>query len=204
VAIHPNEWASAGPDDWASVVAMARTGDLVAIGETGLDRHWNRTPFDAQIEALHRHLDLAQERELPVILHVRDCFPDMIEQLQKRGGAVRGVLHSFTGTADDARAVLALGLHVSFAGMLTFKNAALDALREVAGQIPLDRLLVETDAPYLSPHPHRGQRNEPAYVALTAQVLADACGLSLPDLAEATTHNAQALFGLEDRSILAG
>jgi TatD DNase family protein len=204
VAIHPNEWGEASSGDWATVEDLARSSpEVVAIGETGLDRHWDRTPFDAQVDAFHRHLDLAESLGLPVILHARDCFPDMIGQLERRGTPVRGVLHSFTGHGDDARAILELGLHISFAGMITFTSKALDPLRAVAATVPLERLLVETDAPYLAPHPHRGRRNEPAHVVLTAQTVATARGMSLGELARATTANAIALFGLQNRARLA-
>jgi TatD DNase family protein len=196
VGIHPNDAADAGPDDWDQIVAMAEAGGAVALGETGLDRCWDRTPFAVQQDYFDRHLDLGRERGLPVIIHCRDCPGDVIAQVARQGHPVRGVLHSFTSSWDDAQALLELGLYLSFAGMITFANRALDPLRDVAARVPIDRLLVETDSPYLSPHPYRGKTNEPARVAVTAACLANLRGISLSQLAAATTANAQRLFGL--------
>jgi TatD DNase family protein len=132
-----------------------------------------------------------------VVIHCRDAGPDVVRVLRAefdRGGPVRGVMHSFTGDAETARACLDLGLHLSFAGMLTYKSAA--DLRGVAGLVPPDRLLVETDSPYLAPVPVRGKRNEPAFVAHTAACLAGLAGMSVEELAAATTRNARELFGI--------
>jgi TatD DNase family protein len=131
-----------------------------------------------------------------VVIHCRDCQRDLIDQMKQLGRPVRGVQHSFTGTWDDARAFLDLGLHLSFAGMLTYTNRSLDALRDVAARVPLDRILVETDSPYLSPHPFRGRTNEPARVVLTARRLAEVRGLPVEEIARITTHNARSLFRL--------
>jgi TatD DNase family protein len=196
VGIQPNHIAEAAPEDWPRVVALAAEPRVVAVGETGLDRHWDFTPFPRQQDAFERHLALAHERGLPVVIHCRDCERDVIAQLTGLGRPVRGVLHSFTGTWDDAQALLDLGLHLSFAGMVTFENKKLDALRQVAARIPADRLLVETDSPYLSPHPHRGQSNEPARIALTAARLARVRGVSPDELARSTSANARHLFAL--------
>jgi TatD DNase family protein len=202
VGIQPNHVAEEAPEDWSRVVTLAAAPRVVAVGETGLDRHWDDTPFAQQQEAFERHLALAHERGLPVVIHCRDCERDVIVQLSGLGRPVRGVLHSFTGTWDDAQALLALGLHISFAGMVTFQNKALDVLRQVAARIPADRLLVETDSPYLSPHPHRGQTNEPARVALTAVRLAQVRGVSPDELARSTSANARHLFALPDGETL--
>lgn len=196
VGVHPNESADAKPGDWDAIEALAGEPGVVALGETGLDRHWDRAPFALQREWFDRHLALGQARDLPLVIHCRDCEGDIIDQLARRGRPVRGVLHSFTGDWDAARALLDLGLHLSFAGMLTFSNKKLDALREAATRVPLDRLLVETDSPYLSPHPFRGQTNEPARVALTAERLAQLRGLARDELARLTTENARRLFAL--------
>ena len=163
-----------------------------------MDRYWDRTPFPEQQEWFDRHLRLAHEHDLPIVIHCRDCQRDIIEQLRRLNRPVRGVMHAFTGTWDEAQAYLELGLHLSFAGMVTFTNKSLDALRDVAARVPLDRLLVETDSPYLSPHPCRGQTNEPARVALTAARLAEIRGLSPADFAQITTTNARSLFRLPD------
>jgi TatD DNase family protein len=197
VGIHPNHAAEAGEGDWEQIVRLAREARVVAIGETGLDRYWDHTPFAMQQEYFERHLALGRERGLPVVIHCRDCESDIIAQLERFGPPVRGVLHSFTGSGDDADAFLALGLHISFAGMVTYTSAKSDPLREVAARIPSERLLIETDSPYLSPHPFRGKTNEPARVVETARVLAWVRGVELEQIARETTANARRLFGLD-------
>ena len=198
VGVHPNDAAQAHEGDWERVVALLDRPGVVALGETGLDRYRDRTPFPQQQEWYDRHLAAAHARSLPVVIHCRNAERDIIEQLTRLGRPVRGVLHSFTGTWDDAQAFLDLGLYLSFAGMITFTNKALDPLRDVAARAPADRILVETDSPYLSPHPHRGQPNEPARAAFTAAKVAEVRGVSLDELAALTTRNARALFGLPD------
>jgi TatD DNase family protein len=196
VGVHPNDVAEAAEADWATIVELAGKPGVVAIGETGLDRYWDRTPFPQQQEWFDRHLAIADQRDLPAVIHCRDCQRDIIEQLRSLHRPVRGVMHSFTGTWSDAQSCLELGLHLSFAGMVTYTNKGLDALREVARRVPLDRLLVETDSPYLSPHPFRGQSNEPARVALTASRLAELHGLSVAEFSRVSTATAQNLFRL--------
>ncbi len=202
VGIHPNEAAEAGQGDWSSITGLSNSAGVVALGETGLDRYWDRTPFDEQQQWFDRHLRLAYEQNLPVVIHSRDCQSDIIAQLTKLNRSVRGVMHAFSGTWDDAQAYLELGLHLSFAGTVTFTNKSLDTLRDVASRIPLDRMLVETDSPYLSPHPCRRQTNEPARVVLTASRLAEIRGLSLEEFARITTNNARRLFCLPDEITL--
>ncbi len=194
VGIHPNHAAEADPDDWGRITELARSPEVVAIGETGLDKHWDFTPFPLQQEYFNRHLGLAEELGRPVIIHSRECMTDVIEQLTKRQRPIAGVLHSFTGSWDEAQTLLGLGLHLSFAGMITYRKKDLDDLREVAARVPLDRLLVETDAPYLSPEPYRGRMNEPARIVHTAQRIAELRGLDLAQFAAATTANARRLF----------
>jgi TatD DNase family protein len=196
VGIHPNDAAEVGRQDWPHIAELVKSSVVVAVGETGLDRYWNRTPFLEQQEWFDRHLALAHERDLPVVIHSRDCQADIIQQLERQNRPVRGVMHAFTGTWDDAQAYLELGLHLSFAGTVTFTNKSLDSLRAVAARVPEDRILVETDSPYLSPHPCRGKLNEPARVLLTATRLAEIRGLSLADLTRITTLNARGLFRL--------
>jgi TatD DNase family protein len=202
VGVHPNDASRATPGDWERVIELSRRNRVVAIGETGLDRYRDRTPFVVQQEWFARHLDLASARDLPVVIHCRDSLDDIIAQLTGLGRPVRGVLHSFTGDWEGARAVLDLGLHLSFAGMLTFANKSLDALRATAARVPLERLLVETDSPYLSPHPFRGQPNEPARVALTGARLAQIHGLAPAELIAITTANARQLFRLPADDVL--
>jgi TatD DNase family protein len=170
---------------------------VVALGETGLDRHWDYTPFPQQEDFFIRHLELARRKEMPVVIHCREAEADVIRLLREdfdRHGPVPGVMHSFTGDQATAEACLAMGLYLSFAGMVTYKNA--QGLRDVAARIPLDRLLVETDSPYLAPVPVRGKRNEPAYVIHTAACLASVHKVEPAMIAEKTTRNARALFHL--------
>ncbi len=197
VGIQPNHVAEAAPTAWDDVVALATRPGVVALGETGLDRYWDRAPFAQQEAYFARHLVLARSLGCGVVIHCREAEADVVRMLRDdfdRHGPVRGVMHSFTGDLDTARACLEMGLYISFAGMLTYKNAA--NLREVAARVPPERVLVETDCPYLAPVPVRGKRNEPAFVTHTAACLAGLLGLSVEALAELTTRNARALFGL--------
>jgi TatD DNase family protein len=197
VGIQPNHVAQRAKDDWDQVVALASRAEVVALGETGLDRYWDYTPFPEQEDYFARHLALARQLNRAVVIHCRQAEADVVRMLRadfERLGPVRGVMHSFTGDLVTAQACLAMGLYISFAGMVTYKNA--QALRAVAAQVPLDRLLVETDAPYLAPVPVRGQRNEPAFVRRTAVCLAEVKEVSLETIAEHSTRNARALFGI--------
>jgi TatD DNase family protein len=197
VGIQPNYCAQAKPSDWERIVKLAAAPKVVAIGETGLDRHWDYTPFEVQQDYFDRHLRLAQERHLPFIVHTRESDTDVLAMLRdahERGG-LRGVMHSFTGNSDTASKCMELGLHISFAGMVTFKKS--NDLRTVAAAIPNDRILIETDSPYLSPHPLRGKRNEPANLIHTAECLATTRGIGFEEFCAQTTKNARELFGLE-------
>jgi TatD DNase family protein len=197
VGIQPNNLSQAAPGDWDEVVRLSAHPAVRAIGETGLDRHWDYAPFDLQQEYFARHLALARDRGLAVVIHCREAEADVVSMLKsefERHGPIRGVMHSFTGDASTASQCIAMGLHISFAGMVTFKNA--HALREVALQIPPESLLVETDSPYLSPAPLRGKRNEPAHLVHTLKCLADLRGIEPETLAELTSRNAIKLFGL--------
>jgi TatD DNase family protein len=195
VGMQPNYLAEAKPDDWDRVVGMIGEAGVVAIGETGLDRYWDFTPFDVQQDYFDRHIRLSQERGLPFIVHMRDCDEDilmMLREAQKRG-PLNGVMHSFTGSRAMADECLAMGLYISFAGMVTFKKSV--ELRAVAAAVPDDRILVETDSPYLSPEPVRKmKRNEPANVRHTAERLAEVRGVTFEAFAAQTTANAKRLF----------
>jgi TatD DNase family protein len=196
VGIQPNHVAQAEATAWDEIARLVAQPGVVAVGETGLDRHWDYTPFAQQEEYFARHLDLARRHKLPVVIHCREAEADALSMLQddfNRHGPVRGVMHSFTGDLATAESCLQMGLYISFAGMVTYKNA--QSLRDVAAKIPLDRLLVETDSPYLAPVPVRGKRNEPAYVAHTAMCLAAVHQLSPDVLAQHATRNARMLFG---------
>lgn len=197
VGLQPNNLAEGQPGDWDKVVALVDRDRVVALGETGLDRYWDFTPFDHQEDYFARHLALAREKNLPVVIHCREAEADVLRMLKddyERHGPVQGVMHSFTGSLETMRQCVAMGLYISFAGMVTFKKS--EELRQVAAEVPLDRLLVETDSPYLAPVPNRGKRNEPAYVEHTARCLAEARQVSLEELAEQTTKNAIKLFNL--------
>jgi TatD DNase family protein len=197
VGIQPNDVAQAAPGDWDRVVALAASPGVVALGETGLDRFWDHTPFDQQQDYFDRHLRLSQQTGLPVVIHLRDCESEVLAMLAeaRTRGPLAGVMHSYTGTTEGALAAVELGLFVSFAGMVTYKKS--DELRRVAAAVPLDRLLIETDSPYLSPEPVRKvRRSEPAHVAHTARLLAEARGEPFEHFARQTTANAQRLFGL--------
>jgi TatD DNase family protein len=195
VGIQPNHVAQAAATDWDEVVQLAEAPGVVGIGETGLDRYWDYAPFPQQEDYFARHLDLARRKNLAVVIHCRDAEAEVVRMLRadfEKHGPVKGVMHSFTGNTSTAEACLAMGLHISFAGMVTYKNA--QNLRDVARTIPLDRLLVETDSPYLAPVPLRGKRNEPANAVHTAACLANVRNVAPDVIAEHTTRNARALF----------
>jgi len=195
VGIQPNYVAESASEDWLLIERLVGQPGVVAIGETGLDRHWDYTPFDQQRDYFDRHIRLAQQHDLPFVVHMRDCDDDILQMLReaRRRGPLSGIMHSFTGDSAMAAECVELGLHISFAGMVTFKKS--DALRACAATIPTDRLLLETDCPYLSPEPVRGKRpNEPAHLRHTAECVAKVRGVTLETLADQTTANAQALF----------
>jgi TatD DNase family protein len=193
--IHPNHVAEAAPEDWDAIVELANQPKVVALGETGLDLYWKDTPLPDQQDYFDRHIRLSQQLGLPLVIHQRESAAEILTMLReaRQRGPLSGIMHSFTGDEAMAAECVDLGLHISFAGMVTFKKS--DDLRQVAAAVPLDRLLVETDSPYLTPHPHRGQRpNEPALVVHTATCVAEERGMKLADLAAATTQNALTLL----------
>lgn len=195
VGVHPNS-AAGWQDDWIERLReLARHPKVVAIGEVGLDYYWDKTPAKTQHRALAAQLELAAELHLPVIIHNRNASADTLHLLSTSlliDSARPGVLHSFSGDWAAAEAALEMGFCLGFTGPLTYKKA--DELRDIAARAPLDRILVETDAPFLAPHPHRGRRNEPAHVRLVAERLAEVRGLTLEEVAGATTANALRLF----------
>jgi TatD DNase family protein len=198
VGMQPNYLAESKPGDWDRIVELVDKPGVVAIGETGLDRYWDFTPFAMQQDFFDRHLRLSQERDLPFIVHMRDCDDDILVMLREAyaRGPLRGVMHSFTGSQAMAEECLAMGLFISFAGMVTYKKS--DELRAIAAAVPNDRILVETDSPYLSPEPVRKiKRNEPAHVVHTAAKLAELRGTTLEQFAKQTTANAKRLFNIE-------
>lgn len=196
VGLHPNYVSAAQPGDWEKIVELMRAPKVVGIGETGLDKYWDYAPIDLQTEFFHRHLDLSRQLDLPFVVHCREAEAETLAVLQQHAaaGPLRGAMHSFCGSAETAAACLQMGMHLSFAGMVTFKKN--DSLRQLSITLPLDRLLVETDSPYLAPTPFRGKRNEPAHVRLTAACLAESRGISKEEVASITTQNARQLFRL--------
>ena len=200
VGIQPNYCAEAAEDDWQRIVAMADHRRVVALGETGLDRYWDYTPLDVQQDYFERHLRLAQQRDLPVVIHCREAADETLAMLREASsrGRLRAVLHAFGSDAATAAECLELGLYVSFAGNVSYTNKKFRPLREIAATIPDDRLLIETDSPYMVPHPLRGKqkRNEPAHLVHTAASLAELRGVGPDELSRQTTANARRLFGL--------
>ena len=195
VGIQPNSAAEAATSDFQLIEAMTAEPGVCAIGETGLDCYWNDTPIEMQHEYFDWHLQLCRDTSLPMVIHMRESGDLIVEQLRRQASVPPGIMHSFTGDLTLAHECLEMGLHISFAGMLTFKKS--DDLRAVAKNVPEDRLLIETDSPYLSPEPFRGKRpNEPARVEHTLRCLADIRAVSAEHLAEVTTANAKRLFGI--------
>lgn len=196
VGIHPNYCHEASPTDWQTVKSLIPHEKIVAIGETGLDDHWDFCPMDVQIDFFKKHIELSHQTGLPFIVHMRDCEPLMLETLESTRdahGKLNGIMHSFCGSLAAAHQCLEWGMHISFAGMVTYKKN--EELREIARSIPDDRLLIETDSPYLSPHPCRSQRpNTPALIRHTLQCLADARGVTRDHLAKVTMENATRLL----------
>jgi TatD DNase family protein len=192
--IHPNDAAEAAPDEWDRIVTLVHGGRVAAIGETGLDWYRTTAPPDVQRDFFDRHIRLAQETGLPLVIHTRESTRDCLAMLGDAvsRGPLAAILHSFTGTAAEAAEAVELGFFLGFAGMVTFRSAA--ELREVATTVPLERLLIETDSPFLSPEPLRGKRNEPANVVHTAACLALARGEPLEAFAAATTANARRVY----------
>jgi TatD DNase family protein len=200
IGIHPHDAAKLTPEIWAGLEALAKKERVVGIGETGLDYFYDHSPRQVQREVFERFLRLAVAVARPVICHVRDAHDDAAAVL--RAGPLPdagGVIHCFTGNVDDARRYLDLGLYLSFSGVLTFKKA--DDVRKAAAYAPADRIMVETDAPYLAPIPHRGERNEPAFVVKTLEALAQVRAAGVSSIAETTTANAFRLFRLAPPSI---
>ena len=194
VGVHPHE-ADAHPDLGASaLVAATSHPDVIAIGECGLDYYYDKSDRAAQRERFQAHIEAARETGLPLVVHTRDAEDDTAEMLERavNAGGVRGVLHCFTGTWELARKALDLGFYVSLSGIVTFKNA--QDLQHTARKLPADRLLVETDSPFLAPVPHRGRTCEPAFVADTARFVAELRGVAVETLAEQTTGNFFNLF----------
>lgn len=198
VGVHPHEAEKEPETTTAQLIELAQAPQVVGIGETGLDYYYEHSPRDVQQTVFRAHIAAARETGLPLIVHTRDADKDMVTILEDEmgKGAFSGVIHCFSAGADLAEKAVALGMYISFSGILTFKKA--DEIRAVAAVVPENRILVETDAPFLAPMPKRGKRNEPAYVAHTAARLAEVRGLTVDELAARTTENFLTLFAKID------
>lgn len=194
VGWHPHDAADCTAADLEWIEQLARTeSKVVAIGEMGLDYYWDNSPREVQKEVFRKQIALAKRVNKPIIIHDRDAHRDVVDILREEGAAdVGGVMHCFGGSAEIARECLAMNFYISFGGPLTFKNAKKP--KEVAAEVPLDRLLIETDAPYLTPHPFRGKRNESAYVHYVAESMAEIKGVSYEELCAITFANGKRLF----------
>lgn len=190
---HPTEAGSYDEKVEKFLIRHLTDDKVVALGEIGLDYHWMTSCEKTQEKVFRRQIDIAKQFDLPIVIHTRDALEDTYQILKNaKIPKAGGIMHSFSGEVSDAERFLDLGMHISLSGVVTFKKA--ESLREVAKIVPLDRLLVETDAPYLTPEPYRGKQNEPAYTFYTAKRIAEVRGMSFDDLAKATTDNATKLF----------
>jgi len=197
VGVHPHHAGKMEESWWPELRELAGKHKVVGIGETGLDYHYDYSPRDIQRQRFGEFIELGRDLGKPVICHVRDAHDDAKAILREHAAAELGcVIHCFTGTPEDARDYVAMGCYISFSGIVTFKGKKSDPLREAVREVPLDRILVETDCPYLSPQPWRGKRNEPAYVAHTAEVVAHEAGVDLAVLAKTTVATTRSLFSL--------
>lgn len=197
VGVHPNDCADFSATLLNEVRSLARHPKVVAIGEIGLDYYWRKVDHDTQARAFRAQLELAAEINKPVIIHSRDAAPDVVTLLEDftyHASRITGTLHSYFDDLEIAQRVFSLGFYIGVTGPITFKRS--DREREIVRQVRNDRLLLETDAPFLTPVPHRGERNEPAYVRYVAETIASARGQSLEEIARQSTQNAERLFGL--------
>lgn len=192
VGVHPHE-ASCG---MGGIEALLSEPEVVAVGECGFDLHYEHSPRDVQAEVFAAQIELAKAHDLALVVHTRSAWPETFAMFDEVGVPERTVIHCFTGGPDEARRCLDLGAYLSFSGIVTFKGAP--EVREAAAMCPLDRLLVETDAPWLAPVPHRGRSNQPAFVTLVAETVADAKGVQLAEVAECTWVNAARVYRLPD------
>jgi len=199
VGTHPHDSKDAREEDYDFFIGLSQKPKVVAFGEVGLDYYYSHSPHEVQRSVLEKFLGFSRTRKLPYIFHVRDAFPDFLKLIEKfQDGNLKGVVHCFTAGWAEAERVLELGLNISFTGILTFKKS--QALRDVAAKVPLERILLETDAPFLAPEGHRGKVNEPSFLLKTAQVLAEVKGVPLEEVGRITTANCRQLFGFPEVS----
>lgn len=196
VGWHPVDAIDMQPGDLEWIESLCKHEKVVAIGEIGLDYYWDKSPKDVQDRVFREQIRLARKLGMPIVIHNREAHQDILKVLrEEKASEVGGIMHCFSGSWETAKQCLDMNFHISFGGPVTFKNAKQP--KEVLAQVPLDRLLIETDAPYLTPHPYRGKRNETSYVRLVAETAAEIRGISLEELARITTENAIRLFGLK-------
>lgn len=201
VAVHPHDAKSWDENSADKLSKLARHPSVVAIGEIGLDFHYDFSPRGAQVQAFIEQLEVALQLNLPVVLHIRDAHKEALEIVRSLGASVRGVAHCFTGTWEEAKGWLDLGFYIGITGIVTFGRKA-ESVKEVAMKVPLDRILIETDAPYLAPSPNRGKRNEPAFLPLVAKTISEIRGITLNEVSETTFQNAFSLFGLREKVLM--
>jgi TatD DNase family protein len=195
VGWHPVDAIDMTNEDLAWIEELSSHPKVVALGEMGLDYHWDKSPKDVQKEVFRKQIHLAKKVKLPIIIHNREATQDIVDILREEGAEeVGGIMHCFSGSPEIAQECVDMNFYISLGGPVTFKNAKKP--KEVAQEIPLDRLLIETDCPYLAPHPNRGKRNEPAYVKLVAEQIAELKGISLEEVEKITTENANKLFNI--------
>lgn len=195
VGIHPQEASEYDSEDLEIIRKWSENPKVVAIGEIGLDYYYGKNNKEEQIKLFREQIKLASEMSLPVIIHMRDATEDTYNILKEFEGKVRGVMHCYSGSLEMSELFMELGYYISLAGVVTFKNAK--TAKEVAKNIPLERLLIETDSPYLTPEPNRGKRNEPKYVKHVADKICELRGISLVEFSEITRRNTEELFGLQ-------
>ena len=193
VGVHPHDAVTVDAAVLDGIEALTASPKVLAWGEIGLDFYYDNSPRDIQKSAFAAQLERVANLDLPVVIHTRDAEPETLALLERHRVPRGGHVHCFTGSLEMAEALLGMGFHIGFTGIVTFKKA--EALREVVAKVPLDRLLIETDSPYLAPHPNRGKRNEPAFVVHVAQAVADIKGLSLAEVVRATSANFYRLYG---------
>ncbi|MGI6092023.1 MAG: TatD family hydrolase [Veillonellaceae bacterium] len=195
VGVHPHDVKDIKPGDYDQLAEWTKHPKVVAIGEIGLDYYYNHSPKEVQHQALIAQIDVARQTGMPIIIHDRDAHGDVLQIIKKEAKGLTGVFHCFSGSMEMMREVVAMGFYAAFGGSVTFKNAA--KLPAIAAAVPLERLLLETDCPYLTPEPKRGRRNEPAHVKYVAEYIAKLRNMEFTALAEATTDNAKRLFGID-------
>ncbi|RHW31793.1 TatD family deoxyribonuclease [Neobacillus notoginsengisoli] len=192
---HPVDAIDMTDEDLAWIEELSAHPKVVALGEMGLDYHWDKSPKEIQKEVFRKQIRLAKKIKLPIVIHNREATADIVEILKEENASeVGGIMHCFSGSVETAKQCIDMNFYISLGGPVTFKNAKKP--KEVAVEIPLEWLLVETDCPYLTPHPHRGKRNEPGYVRLVAEEIAIIKGVSFEEVANVTTANAKKLFGI--------